>query len=991
MNWFLDHNVMLVLALPAASALLLALLPGYRLSARVNVAVSLLAFLAALSLFARHPAPDAYFLIDDLNIVFIVLNTFVGFTTSVFSASYIGHELETGRLTPTYLRFYHAMYQVMMFGMNLALLVNNIGLMWVAIELATLATVLMVGIYRTHEALEAAWKYFILASVGIAFALFGTILVYMAALPVVGEGLQGMTWTVLLANVSAFEPGLLSVAFVFLFLGYGTKVGLAPLHAWLPDAHAEGPTPISAVLSGLLLNVALYAILRFKMLMALNTEAIAPGPLMVTIGLISLIFAAFMLYRRRDIKRFFAYSSIEHMGIIVFAFGMGGPLANFAGLLQMTMHSLTKSAIFFTVGHVAQVKGTQKIAEIRGPDAIASHAWLEPGARRSGDRRDAAARHLHERIPARQFDLRARALAGHSAGLRVARGVRRAVAAASGLCLRRAHRQHGPGAGILCADLRASGAGRRGGRLSGAGTGDLVSARCRNVGISDGRVAGHDRSRRAGSMPTGHGRASSSMHSAGRRWPKQLGQGLYTLSGLWGDNGAVHAALLDDQAGEMAVVTLPCPDGRFPSVGRHHAPAIRLERAIQDLFGLVPDGAPDPRPWLDHGRWDVRHPLGTAKAGEAAVPMHFFPPRAKACIRLRLARCMPASSSRGISASPPMARPIVRLEARLGYTHKGVELLMAGADLDARRETRRAGSPATARLLMRIAFARAAEAALGIEAPPRAQWLRALMAELERLANHLGDIGAICNDAAFALMLAHCGILRERVLRASDSCFGHRMMRDCVVPGGVSTIWRSAATANCGRCSASSSGNSRSSSKLYDNTASLQDRTVGTGILKPELARQFGAGGYVGRASGRAFDARRDLAYAPYDQLGFEVPVLDGGRRECARLDPHPRSRAKHRADRADSRHGFRPARSRRICRPAPAKAWRWSRASAATSWSGCGSTKTARVARCHLRDPSWFQWPLAGGRDRGEHRRGLPALQQIVQLLLFGARSVRR
>jgi hydrogenase-4 component F len=258
------------------------------------------------------------------------------------------------------------MYQVMMFGMNLALLANNIGLMWVAIELATLATVVMVGIYRTHEALEAAWKYFILASVGIAFALFGTILVYMAAQPVVGEGLQGMTWTVLVAHVSKFDPGLLNAAFVFLFLGYGTKVGLAPLHAWLPDAHAEGPTPISAVLSGLLLNVALYAILRFKILMALNHEVIATGPLLVTVGLVSVVFAAFMLYRRRDIKRFFAYSSIEHMGIIVFAFGMGGPLANFAGLLQMTMHSLTKSAIFFTVGHIAQVKGTQRIAEIRG-------------------------------------------------------------------------------------------------------------------------------------------------------------------------------------------------------------------------------------------------------------------------------------------------------------------------------------------------------------------------------------------------------------------------------------------------------------------------------------------------------------------------------------------------------------------------------------------------------------------------------------------------
>jgi hydrogenase-4 component F len=238
--------------------------------------------------------------------------------------------------------------------------------MWVAIELATLTTVLMVGIYRTHEALEAAWKYFILGSVGIALALFGTILVYMAARPVIGEGTNAMVWTALVARAGEFDPALLNAAFVFLLLGYGTKVGLAPLHAWLPDAHSEGPTPISAVLSGLLLNVALYALLRFKMLLAVNPAALAPGPLMVTMGLISLVFAAFMLYRRRDIKRLFAYSSIEHMGIITFAFGMGGALANFAGLLHMTMHSLTKSAIFFAVGHIAQVKGTQRIADMGG-------------------------------------------------------------------------------------------------------------------------------------------------------------------------------------------------------------------------------------------------------------------------------------------------------------------------------------------------------------------------------------------------------------------------------------------------------------------------------------------------------------------------------------------------------------------------------------------------------------------------------------------------
>jgi len=355
-----------ILTIPALGAAVLALLPDDRTSGRINVLAAFLTFGCALMLLVERPSPGAFLIVDDLNIVFIVLSTFVGFTTSVFSGSYIAHELETGRLTPAYLRFYHAMYQMLMFGMNLALLSNNVGLMWVAVELATLTTVLMVGIYRTPAALEAAWKYFLLGSVGIALALFGTILVYLAARSVVGEGLDAMAWSVLVEHAPDFDPALLNLSFVFLLLGYGTKVGLVPMHAWLPDAHAEGPTPISAVLSGLLLNVALFAVLRFKTIMSANPAALAPGPLMVSLGLLSVLFASFMLYRRSDIKRLFAYSSIEHMGIITFAFGMGGPLANFAGLLHMTLHSLTKSAIFFCVGHIAQVKGTQQMSEIRG-------------------------------------------------------------------------------------------------------------------------------------------------------------------------------------------------------------------------------------------------------------------------------------------------------------------------------------------------------------------------------------------------------------------------------------------------------------------------------------------------------------------------------------------------------------------------------------------------------------------------------------------------
>ena len=355
-----------VLAVPGGGALLLLAIPSYRLSAVINVIVCAMTLTGALLLYGHRPVPTLYLLVDDLNTVFLVLSALVGFTTSVFSAGYIAHEIRQRHLKRRDVRFYHAMYQLLLFAMNLALVSNNIGLMWVAIEMATLTTVVMVGIYRTSAALEAAWKYFILGSVGIALALFGTILVYLAAQEQLGQGLPGMAWDRLAAGSAGFDPSLLNLAFVFLLLGYGTKVGLAPMHAWLPDAHAEGPTPISAVLSGLLLNVALFALLRFKLIMAGNPAVVAPGTLMMIMGLVSVIFAGFMIYRRRDIKRMFAYSSIEHMGIITFAFGLGGPLANFAGLLHMAMHSLTKSGIFFGVGYVSQLEGTQLIDKIRG-------------------------------------------------------------------------------------------------------------------------------------------------------------------------------------------------------------------------------------------------------------------------------------------------------------------------------------------------------------------------------------------------------------------------------------------------------------------------------------------------------------------------------------------------------------------------------------------------------------------------------------------------
>ena len=361
-----------VLGIPLAGGAVLGVIGDRDRASEVNVGFSFATFVAAAVLTAQIIADgpilvlQQQFFVDSLNVFLVTLTAFVAFTTALFARPYMRIERDHGKMTPPRMRLFHSMYQMFTFTMLLALLTNNMGMLWVAMEAATLTTVLLVGVYRTPASLEAAWKYFILCGVGIAQALFGTILLYLAAERVIGAEGNGLLWTNLDAVKTSLEPTVMALAFVFLFIGYGTKVGLAPLHNWLPDAHAEGPTPISAVLSGLLLNVALYAILRCKILTdgALGTRF--AGDLMIGFGLLSVVLAAFFLSRQRDVKRMFAYSSIEHMGLITFAFGMGGQIAAFAGLLHMTVHSLIKSAIFFTVGHAAQKAGTQVMDNIRG-------------------------------------------------------------------------------------------------------------------------------------------------------------------------------------------------------------------------------------------------------------------------------------------------------------------------------------------------------------------------------------------------------------------------------------------------------------------------------------------------------------------------------------------------------------------------------------------------------------------------------------------------
>ena len=420
---------------------------------------------------------------------------------------------------------------------------------------------------------------------------------------------------------------------------------------------------------------------------------------------------------------------------------------------------------------------------------------------------------------------------------------------------------------------------------------------------------------------------------------ERLQSGELSLLALWGEPRLAHMAVID-ASGTPGVLHLPCSEGRFPSIGRVHSPAIRPERAMRELCGLDAEGAPDARPWLHHGK-----------------PYAFLPAQGEGLHQIPVGPVHAGIIEPGHFRFTANGETVVRLEERLGYVHKGIGALMAGAPLEraAQLAGRVSGDSTVAHAL---AFSRAVEDALGIEAPPRALWLRALAGELERLANHFGDIGAVCNDAAFSILHASCGWLREQVLRAANACFGHRLMMDRVVPGGM----RCDLAPEGARALRALLGVARQRFPeivdLYDNTASLKDRTVDTGILSQELARQYAAGGYVGRASGRDFDARRSPGYAPYGELRFEVPVVHAG-------DVNARVWIRIREVQESL------ALVEQILERLPAGPIQGALPAAAGEgaslvegfrgdifgWVRLGAD--GRIERAYLRDPSWFQWPL--------------------------------
>ena len=444
-----------------------------------------------------------------------------------------------------------------------------------------------------------------------------------------------------------------------------------------------------------------------------------------------------------------------------------------------------------------------------------------------------------------------------------------------------------------------------------------------------------------------------------REAARLLAAGEATLVSLWGDEGRMRMAL-SEAAGALSFVDVACDDGSFPSVATVHAPAGRLERAACDLFGFTALEAPDNRRWLDHGRWPLRHPLGAPVPHDGAADAYaFLKAEGPGLHQIPVGPVHAGIIEPGHFRFHAAGEAVVRLEERLGYVHKGVDRLMCGASLE--RASVLAGRlSGDSTVAYGVAFARAVEAALGLEAPARAHMLRGLMGELERLANHFGDIGAICNDAAFTVMHAHCGVLRERTLRAARAAFGHRLMMDAAVPGGVAVDLTSEGAESIRALIRHVRTTFPGLVQLYDNTASLQDRTVGTGVLDADLARRFGAGGVVGRASGRDFDARRDYSYPPYDHLSFKVPTRregDVNARVWVRIDEVGESLDLIEAMVAGLPDG--PIRASPVPSGGSGEGSALVEAFRGDVFVHVRLVEDRTIARCHLRDASWFQWPL--------------------------------
>jgi Formate hydrogenlyase subunit 3/Multisubunit Na+/H+ antiporter, MnhD subunit len=361
--------VELLLAIPVIASALCFILPKGKLSAIVSIIFSLATASVAVVLcydaFIGNVTEYSIWYVDSLSALFIILIATVSTLASLYSYGYIGFERKEGIINSKDERFYYIIFHLFVAVMFATCVVKSLGALWIAIEATTLVSAFLVGFYKKESSTEAAWKYIMICSVGITLALVGIMLIYASSVTVLGDSPGALDWIVLYNAAPGLDPELVKMSFVFIMIGFGTKMGLAPMHTWLPDAHSQSPSPISAMLSAVLLNCALYGLLRFKMI----TDLVVPGfttPILIGFGLISLAVAAAFIVNAKDLKRMLAYSSVEHMGILAIGFGIGTPLAVFGALFHVMAHSLTKSLMFFAAGNAVQAYGTREMSEIRG-------------------------------------------------------------------------------------------------------------------------------------------------------------------------------------------------------------------------------------------------------------------------------------------------------------------------------------------------------------------------------------------------------------------------------------------------------------------------------------------------------------------------------------------------------------------------------------------------------------------------------------------------
>lgn len=434
--------------------------------------------------------------------------------------------------------------------------------------------------------------------------------------------------------------------------------------------------------------------------------------------------------------------------------------------------------------------------------------------------------------------------------------------------------------------------------------------------------------------------------------------GLQDLLSLWPDRGLIHMALGIPADAARFIVSLPLKRTGYPSVALNHSPAMRLERAIRDLHGIESKRLPDQRSWLDHGAWPSPPSTHKPAVERAVAEYQFLPVDGESLHQIPVGPVHAGIIEPGHFRFTANGEAVVRLEERLGYVHKGVESLCAGASLaDAARVAARISGDST--VAYGWAFALAAEAALGWKVPPRARLLRCIMAELERLAHHVNDIGAICNDASVVLIHARCTVLRERILEAAKVAFGHRFIMDRIVPGGTACDLAADGAAAIAALLKHLESEFEWLMHVYEEAPSLQDRTVTTGRVGSELARRFAAGGFVGRASGRAFDARIHYRYAPYDGLRLTLSLREEGDVD-ARLGVRA---AEVRSSIDLVRQALSLLEPGPVASPPP-RAKAGEAAAMVEAFRGdvfvsMRIDDQGRIGNFHARDASWFQWPL--------------------------------